>query len=195
MSKRDGFTIVEVVIVMIIMAILLTLSTVSLVSSQVNARDTQRKADVENIARGLETRYRVGNPVVTAPLLSAGSYPATEEMRHIMGASSTSLTPNLVTDGYISKALPGATNDSFTSPKASSSRNLVLISAGCITSGTAENMTTINACVNADPEPYYYESVAADGSICNGTTTCVRYNLYYKLEKDGTIITVRSDRQ
>lgn len=194
MAKRAGFTVVEIVIVMVIMAVLLTLGVVGLSATQVNGRDAQRKADVENIARGLEVRYRLGNPKITSPLMKPGTYPATAEITHIMGWNQTSITPNEITGGYIAEALPGATADSFTSPKATGV-NLNTINYFCILNGPAENMTTITTCINSNPDAYYYESINANGDICNGTDICVRYNLYYKLEKDGSIVTVRSEHQ
>lgn len=57
---RRGFTIIELVIVITIMAILMTMGVVNFRSSQANARDTQRKTDIESIAQHLETYYTSG---------------------------------------------------------------------------------------------------------------------------------------
>lgn len=194
MAKRAGFTIVEIVIVMVIMAVLLTLGVVGLAATQVNGRDAKRKADVEAIARGLEGRFKLGNPKVTSPTLAPGTYPATAEFLHSLGLTQSSLTPDTIPGGYVSDLYPGTTNSNFTSPK-SSGVNVSLINFFCIANGAAENMTTITGCINSNPDAYYYESINANGDICNGTEACVRYNLYYKLEKDGSIVTVRSERQ
>lgn len=200
MLKRAGFTLVEIVVVMVIMGILLTVTVVNLVGSQVNARDEERKSDMESLARALETRYTTGNRRVTAPLLGAGSYPATVEMLHIMGGASGSvLTPDVIAGGYVADALPGATNATLTSP-ASSTMDLKLINGSCIASGAAENMTTITSaaagCIGTTGKyGIYYESINASGNICNGTDTCVRFNLYCRMEKDGTLVTIRSKRQ
>ena len=201
MLKRAGFTLVEVVVVMVIMAILLSLTVVSLASSQVNARDDERKADMESLARALETRYTSGNRRVTSPVLGAGSYPATVVMLHIMGNSSGAvLTPDVITGGYVTDALPGATNSTLTSPNATS-MDLKLINGACIANGAAgENMTTITSaaanCIGTTGKyGIYYESIDANGNICGGTTTCVRFNLYCRMEKDDTLMIIRSRRQ
>lgn len=200
MLKRAGFTLVEIVVVMVIMAILLTLTVVGVASSQVNARDEERKADMQSLARGLELRYANGNKRVTTPLLAGGSYPATVEMLHIMGgASGAVLTPDVIAGGYVTDALPGATNATLTSPT-STAMDLKLINGACIASGAGENMTTITSaaagCIGTTGKySIYYESLDVNGNICNGTTTCVRYNLYCRMEKDNTLMTIRSKHQ
>ena len=200
MLKRAGFTLVEIVIVMVIMAVLLTLTVVSLAGSQVNARDEERKADMEVLARALETRYRAGNPFITSPSIGAGSYPATIEMLHIMGtASGGVLTPDVIAGGYVADGLPGASNETLTSPTATS-MDMKLINGSCIASGAGENMATITSaaagCIGTTGKyGIYYESLNASGDICNGTDTCVRFNLYCRMEKDNSLMTIRSKRQ
>lgn len=61
----EGFTVVELVVVMVIMAILLTLGVASYNSYQVNVRDSERLADINAIATGLEARYDKGNSSIT----------------------------------------------------------------------------------------------------------------------------------
>jgi prepilin-type N-terminal cleavage/methylation domain-containing protein len=58
--NRRGFTIVELVIVIAIMAVLLTLGVVNVRASQIDARDAERKTDIETIAQHLETFYTSG---------------------------------------------------------------------------------------------------------------------------------------
>lgn len=58
--KSRGFTIVELIVTITIMAILLTLGVVNLRSSQANARDAERKTDIESLATNLETFYNSG---------------------------------------------------------------------------------------------------------------------------------------
>lgn len=58
--NRRGFTIVELIITISIMAILLTLGTISLSGSQANARDSERKTDIESVSQHLETYYTSG---------------------------------------------------------------------------------------------------------------------------------------
>ena len=57
MSRRTGFTVVEVIIVMAIMAILLAIGTVSFRSYQVSTRDKTREGDITTIQNYLESLY------------------------------------------------------------------------------------------------------------------------------------------
>jgi len=74
--KLRGFTIIEIIIVITVMGILLTLGIVNLSSSQANARDAERKGDLEGIAMYLETFYTSGSD----NSLSRGRYPSIAEM-------------------------------------------------------------------------------------------------------------------
>ena len=55
--KRKGFTLIELMVVIAIIGILASIVIVSLNSSKGNARDTQRKQDLENIQGALEVYY------------------------------------------------------------------------------------------------------------------------------------------
>lgn len=57
---RRGFTIVELLIVIAIMGILLVLAVVNVRSTQITARDTERKGDVEAISLAMDNFYRTG---------------------------------------------------------------------------------------------------------------------------------------
>jgi prepilin-type N-terminal cleavage/methylation domain-containing protein len=52
--RRDGFTIVELLIVIVVIAILATITIVAFNGVQGRARDSQRMADINAIAKGLE---------------------------------------------------------------------------------------------------------------------------------------------
>ncbi len=71
--KRRGFTIVELIIVITIMGALLVLNVVNLRDSQVSARDTERKTDIETIITHLDNFYSYGSDTST----SVGRYPST----------------------------------------------------------------------------------------------------------------------
>ena len=71
--KRRGFTIVELLIVITIMGTLLTLGVASLRASQISARDSERKTDIETIATQLENYYITGSDYS----MSVGRYPST----------------------------------------------------------------------------------------------------------------------
>lgn len=59
-SRRHGFTLIEIMITMAIMVILVAVAIVSLRGSQANGRDAKRASDIDTIARGLEQRYNNG---------------------------------------------------------------------------------------------------------------------------------------
>ena len=81
MLKR-GFTIVELIIIITVMGILLVLGVVNLSSSQVNARDAERKSDIETIAMHLETFYNFGTDYNSGNQ-ATGRYPSVEEMNSL----------------------------------------------------------------------------------------------------------------
>ncbi|MGB4420245.1 MAG: type II secretion system protein, partial [Candidatus Saccharimonadales bacterium] len=96
MNMRRGFTVVELVITITIMAILLTLGVVNMRGSQANSRDAERKADIETIAKHLETYYTSGTdgqtPTYEYPsteLVSNGTSYMTQVLRDINVASLT----------------------------------------------------------------------------------------------------------
>ena len=119
MTTWRGFTVVELVVVMVIMAVLLTLGVASYNSYQVNVRDSERLADINAIAKGLEARYDRGNSSITlnAPYFNRGSYPSVNEILHAEGSNVTGLTPNPNTMGiYTEVVLPGTTAGNFYPP-------------------------------------------------------------------------------
>lgn len=59
--NRRGFTVVEMIITVTIMGILLTLAVVSVNTSQVRARDDERRTDIASISLALESFYSGGN--------------------------------------------------------------------------------------------------------------------------------------
>lgn len=71
--NRRGFTVVEMIITVTIMGILLTLAVVSVNTSQVKARDDERKTDVAAIANYLEAFFNTGTNNTT----NFGRYPTT----------------------------------------------------------------------------------------------------------------------
>jgi len=65
---RRGFTIIELIVVIAVMGILLVLAVANIQSSQVNARDDERKSDINTIATRLDSYYSTAN---------LGAYPPT----------------------------------------------------------------------------------------------------------------------
>ena len=200
MRRWTGFTIVELVVVMVIMAILLTLAGFTLNRSQGNSRDAERNTDIAVIARGLETRYREGDPKSGLPAYVApGSYPDVDEMAYIIGNTVSTFTPTQVSGGYSNEALPGTSVANFTPPQVSGADYTGFTIATCTTAGSCASVNDSGASGSttgaATPTTqYYYEPIDANGKICK-STTCVRFNLYWKTEVDNQSHILRSNRQ
>ena len=188
MYRRYGFTLVELMITITIMVILLTLTVVSLRSSQANARDEKRKTDIENIARGLENRYRDGNSRATASYALKGSYPSTNEILHAQGQSMPDFTPAQISQGYLTDLLPGTTKESFI-PPGNSGAFAPICTGSCQPAGT---QSVIDAATTTNK--YIYEPIDRSNNVCIATD-CVRYNLYFRTETNNTVQTVRSKNQ
>jgi len=54
---QEGFTLIELLVVMVIIAIIATIGIGSFQSSQIKARDANRKSDLQQIGRALEAYY------------------------------------------------------------------------------------------------------------------------------------------
>ena len=186
MAKKRGFTIVELVVVMTIMGILLTLGIVGLGASQANARDTERKSDIEAIAKGLESRYVQGNIFGVASYITKGTYPSVYELQHAQGQSVSTITPNQQTQ-YLEQILNGTRTSNFFPPGAESSDITATFKPICTSScAAAENAAQRDAAANT-PGVYVYEPITATGAVCLNTA-CVRYNLYYRLETSSATV-------
>lgn len=197
MTARRGFTVVELVVVMVIMAILLTLGVASFNGSQSKAWNADRKAEIETIAKGLESRYVKGNPFANAAYITKGTYPSVNEIRHMEGIAIAGITPTGL-GVYIDQGLPGTTLETFFPPN-------VTVAAGSIATafkvicttacGAAEVSATRDAAINNSSSVYVYEPITANNQVCINTA-CVRYNLYYRTEgASPTILTESSKHQ
>lgn len=189
MNKR-GFTIVELVVVMTIMAILLGLGVVGFANSRASARDAKRAADISAIANGLESRFTRGNSTATASFIKQGSYPSVYELQHAEGLTVASITPTSAT-AYITSLLIGTSLANYTPPNITGALSATFIPM-CTTACAAENSTTINSMVTANV--YVYEPITTANTVCVNTE-CIRFNLYYKKESNGTIVKVTSKHQ
>jgi prepilin-type N-terminal cleavage/methylation domain-containing protein len=171
---RRGFTIVELIITITIMGILLVLGVVNLRGTQANARDDERKTDIEAIAVQLESYYTSGNDAST----TFGRYPSTG----IIGNERVTLRdidPK-------SLATPGAPVDA----------NNIPISSLVAATGVAQIQTTAGVTPQPTINTYVYQPVQADGTLCTtGAQECRKFNLYYMLETDSTVYMVTSKNQ
>ena len=186
MQKRRGFTIVEMVVTLTIMAILLTLTVVMLSNSQVNARNAKRKADVEAISRGLEVRYKQGNPRATesSGMTKPGQYPGINEWFHVEGwDKGAGWSPTVISGGYRADEYPGTSTSNFAPPTSDkgSGFNIICVASSC--TAPAGNATMIANAMGANNDNYVYEPVDSSGNPCSNGG-CVAFNLYYHLEGD-----------
>lgn len=137
------------------MGILLVLGVVNLRGSQANARDNERRGDIEAISLSLESFYSTGNDAST----TLGRYPSTG----IIGQETTILRdidPK-------SLSTPGQTTPS-------------LVAATC--TGVCVQTT---AGVSPQPtiSQYVYQVLQPDGTLCTpGIVDCRKFNLFYRLE-------------
>lgn len=175
---RRGFTIVELVIVLTIMGILLAVAVVNINASQVNARDSERKSDIEAIGFALEAYYSNEDSASSGIYdMSGDSYPA---------------TINLSTDAHFKTAFPDIDPKSVRAPdvEVTSPRSLVPATNGTATTAGVLPQPTINS--------YVYQPLRKDGTLCTQITQkgdCRRFNLYYRLEGDNSVQMVTSRHQ
>lgn len=167
-----GYTAVELIITISVMGILLVLAFVNLSSSQVRARDEERKGDVETMARYIEAYYSSDSDDGRAP----GQYPPVAAI-----ASETT----------IKTALPDIDLAAVRGPG---------VSAPAISVVAATN--ALSGVGSVSPQPtiaqYVYQPLAWDGTswvLCNGVLECRRFSLYYRLEADSTVYVIESKNQ
>jgi len=173
--KRRGFTIVELIITITIMGILLTLAVVNVSSTQVKARDDERKSDIESIASNLESFYISGRDDST----NFARYPSIG----VVGNQTT-----------ITNSLRDADIKSFLSPGTTDPTQTFIASTN---TGSAPSIQTTAGVL---PQPtinqYVYQPIKSDGSICIvGDIDCRKFNLFYRLESDNTVYRLTSKNQ
>lgn len=178
--KRGGFSIIEIVITITILGILLSLGVVAMSSTQLSARDSERKADVEAIAMSFEGYYKNGMRGGTTPygdeyFMSGGSYPGTEYM---YVESLKAITPE--SDEKIFRA-PGAT----TGISIVGATNAIQSTAGVLPQPTTST--------------YVYQAIDKSGNaLCPDpflSGFCRKFNIFYRLEKDNSVQMITSRNQ
>lgn len=171
--NRRGFTIVELLIVIAVMGILLTLGVVNLRGSQTNARDSERKTDIDNIALHLNTYYQSGNDSQPTP----NKYPST-----LLASSGAAYMQQVLRDIDVkSLTAPGVTDPTLTFIPA-----------------TNNIQTTTGVTPQPTISQYVYQPIQSDASasLCTSDAQdCRKFNLYYRLEADNTVYMVTSKNQ
>ncbi len=172
MVKR-GFTIVELIIVITIMGILIVLGVVNLNSSQVNARDAERKSDVETIAAALESVYNSGY-YDSLNNLKTGQYPSTADFP---GSDPTQILKDIdpkalqAPSTSIASSLIAATSTSTTAPISPLPKDKYIY------------------------QPLYYDNSTNAWKNCDSTQECRKFNIYSVLEDGTTLYPVASKHQ
>lgn len=174
--KRRGFTIVELVITITIIGILLTLAVVNMNGAQLNARDSERKGDIEAIALSLESAY---NNNTSPTWTSGGTYPGTPR----------------VTEAFLTVDLPGIDPKVLRAPGIQDSDPISLIPA------TNAIQTPTGVLPQPTVNQYVYQPITATGTRCTTNTTitnanvCRKFNLFYRLETNNTVYMTTSKNQ
>lgn len=173
--NRRGFTIVELLVVIAIMGILLVLGVVNLRGSQANARDSERKIDVETIALKLEDYIQNGNQDPNCPSQYI-SYPST-----ITSDNTNVFIQCVLTDIDIKSLLaPGITDEAYKS----------------FISATNNDQTASGVLPQPDIDHYVYQPLTSSGALCTSSSNgCCKYNIFYQLEVDDSIEIYRSKNQ
>ena len=184
MTRRGGFTVVELIITITIMAILLALSVIGLRSTQINGRDEERKTDTANIARSLEGMY----PSVTNGLLLP-----TNELPSGSGYPSTELLKTYGIDNIDSYSTGAFSKEDLQAPGITGS-NISLIMA------TNDVQTPTGVMPAPTIDTYIYQPIGTSSMYPNKLctpllTVCRKFNLYYRLEGDGTVQMITSKNQ
>lgn len=175
MSRQRGFTLIEILVVIVIMGILLLLSVVNLRSTQAQARDQERIADVANIARHFEGLYSTGATSTSGYQGAAGSY------------------PNKAT---VDNALAAADPTTILGPIDSKNLRAPNVTAPTWSLTTA----TIMGTQTPTPSQYIYVPYAFDNTgtevLCiDSSLSCRRFEIYYQTEVDSIVRKVDSKYQ
>lgn len=162
MKKHAGFTLIELLVTISVMLILLTLVTASLTSYQANARDEERKTDVNEIAQQLESYYQ-----------THGVYPYTT----LMNSEST-----------IKSTLPDLESRALRDP------NTAITSTPSLTVASSASVPT-SASLNSG-KIYQYQPLDTTNALCTSSAQeCLKFNIYYNLETNSSVVTIKSRHQ
>lgn len=169
MLRSRGFTLIEVLVTITIMVILMTLAVVNLRSTQVNARDAERKADIEAIARHLDSLYTRGLP--SSLNVPRGSYPNTVIMNDAANRD------------LIFADLPKSI---LIDPTKTTSAQSIFMATNILTGTDAENSPAASVLpAPGNDYPYVYQPIADDGTLCDNNPSgevCRKFNIYTWIE-------------
>lgn len=192
---KRGFTVVEVLITLIVIGILLGLGTVGLRATLANGRDSERKSDIETIARGLEQRYTNGNAKKALPPSDIyypnptshgkGYYPGINEFYHMEGGQRGSFVPETIVGGYMIGNLPGISGSSLITPSGNKFGQVCVYA--CQPAGNDAQLVTAFNHPTEGRDRYLYEGVDPSGIVCSNGN-CMAFNLYWVSETDQSLL-------
>lgn len=192
--KKRGFSVVELAIVIALIGILSLIVFVSLRNNQVAARDSERHAKAESIARSLEILYKAGNQSAGGTF-APGSYPSMHDIDQ----------PDVL------KLLPSIDEATLTFSWKEGGASVLksLESTGANMSyHNTEDMDVEAPRVGQDEFIYVPYSIMTNATTvmppdvdgwkyCTlpGSDDCRRFNIYYRTEADNELHIIRSTYQ
>lgn len=154
-SFKPGFTLIEIIVALAVMSILLGIAIVGMSGMRASNRDTERKADVENIVTYLDSSYATGFPGLNG---LRGSYPSRDH----------------ISVNGINAVFSGFDQNNLKAPGSSSVSLVVATNSNQTESGVRPIPTTSS---------YVYQPINSNGNLCTTTSQeCRKFNIYYRLE-------------
>lgn len=166
--RRTGFTLIELLITLVVMTILLIIAVAVMRNGEANARDDTRKTDVTEIAQQLESYYTSGSNGSTI-----GQYPGLDVV-----------PGNPVNESVTESTLRDLDWKALRAPGVPTTSPMSLIAATDTTT-PASVPTQTSFTINQ----FVYQPLTSSGALCTTTATgCRKFNLYYKLENNPSVI-------
>lgn len=166
-ESSDGFTLIELIVVIVVIAMLAGIVVFSPKTFLVTSRDQERADDAASIARRLEEAY-------SAQDLGSPVYPSTADL-------TTDITNKTRT---MSRMSPEA----FLAPKTTTNSVVMATTNSSTTPTGVAGQPTISQ--------YVYQPLDSTGAICQTAgASCVRFNIYYRLESNNSLQTIKSIHQ
>lgn len=162
MELREGFSLIELITVMVVVGVLIAMTALTVTQVQPAARDIERKDDLASIGRRLEQAY-------AAQDVGAPAYPTTTKLLSDINSQS----------GTVLRLSPDASK----APSMSSS-SVVAATSNSLSEPKGTGSPVLNE--------YVYQPLTSTGALCTGSSTCVRFFLYARLERNNQLITIKS---
>ncbi len=181
--RREGFTIIELVVVISVMTILMLLVVARFLFTESSGRDQERLTDSTTIAKGLEISYQNGSYDGSIP---KGYYPGTTQV-----TAAKALSPPFT------NFLEGVSSASLTAPlrTITTSFGTDATSPGTVGNNADGSYDDTQAKALLATYPFLYQPLKRNNTLCANYVDCVKFNLYYQTETDSVIQRIRSKNQ